>query len=171
MNGFTLWPLLLPIAGLLLFLGTWWLYRLGREVQTERAREAFKLSRERLTDVFLHAAAATGKPRGLRWVSCQFTDDFTLVRDRKTRKLAALIPVTIQFEPEAGGEMEDVPAANVPRPATAVFHFRRGDWVSEGQALFNVTPENVVSLFGKNYEPVGAFGTEVGSHDRIEPRA
>ena len=169
MNGFSLWPFLLPVAGLVLFLGTWWLYRLGREVQSERAREAFKLSRERLADVFLQAAAATGKPRGLRWVSCEFTDDFTLVRDRKTRKLAALIPVTIQFEPVPGGEMEDVPAAGIPRPATAVFHFRRGDWVSDGHALFNVTPENAVALFGKNYETVSDHVANLPSHDKIEP--
>jgi hypothetical protein len=170
-NGFSLWPFLLPIVGLVLFLGTWWLYRLGREVQSERAREAFKLSRERLAEVFLKAAVATGKPRGLRWVSCHFTDDFTLVRDRKTRKLAALIPVTIQFEPEPGGEMEDVPAAGVPRPATAVFHFRGGQWLSDGQALFNVTPETAVTLFGKNYETVADHVAALPSDDKIQPRA
>lgn len=167
MNGFALWPFLLPIAGLVLFLGAWWLYRLGREVQTERAREAFKLQRERLAEVFLKAAAASGKPRGLRWVSCQFTDDFTLVRDRKTRKLSALIPVTIQFEAEPGGDMEDVPAAGVPRPATAVFHFRRGDWVSDGQALFNVTPDKALTLFGKNYESVARHPAGLPSAEKI----
>ena len=167
MNGFALWPFLVPVAGLVLFLGTWWLYRLGREVQTERAREAFRLQRERLAEVFMEAAIATGKPRGLRWVSCEFTDDFTLVRDRKTRKLAALIPITIQFEPVPGGDMEDVPAAGVPRPATAVFHFRRGNWVSDGQALFNVTPDKALVLFGKEYESVARHGPEVPSHEKI----
>lgn len=166
MNGFAVWPFLLPVAGLVLFLGAWWMYRLGREVQTERAREAFRLQRERLAEVFRTAAAATGKPRGLRWLSCHFTDDFTLVRDRKTRRLSALIPVTIQFEPEPGGDMEDVPAATEPRPATAVFHFRQGNWVSEGQALFNVTPDSALALFGKNYESVARHPAVVSSHEK-----
>ncbi len=167
MNGLSIWPFLVPVAGLALFLGAWWLYRLGREVQAERARESFRLQRERLADVFLKAAAGTGKPRGLRWVSCEFTDDFTLVRDRATRKLAALIPITIQFDPEPGGEMENVPAAREPRPAMAVFHFRRGDWISEGQALFNVTAADAVRLFSKDYVSVSPRANDVHTGDRF----
>ena len=71
-----------------------------------------------------------------------FTDDFTLVRDKATRRLAALIPVTVQFDPVPGGDMEGVPAAREPGQATAVLHFRRGQWVSDGQTLFNVTPND-----------------------------
>ena len=116
-NGFALWPFLLPVAGLVLFLGTWWLYRLGREVQTEGAREAFRLQRQRLAEVFMKAAVAAGKPRGLPWVSCQVTDDFALVGDRKTRKLSASYR-NDQFEPEPGHGRRQLPR---PRPATAVF--------------------------------------------------
>ena len=89
MNGFQVWPFLLPVAGLLLGLAIWWMYRLGREVQAERARESFRLQKERLEEMVLKSAAATGKPRGLRWLSCRFTDEFTLVRDKATRRLAA----------------------------------------------------------------------------------
>ena len=106
MNGFELWPFLLPVVGLLLFLGAWWLYRLGREVHAERARESFRLQKERLEGVVLKAAEASGKPRGLRWVSCRFNNEFTLVRDKATRRLAALIPVTVVFDPVPGGDME-----------------------------------------------------------------
>ncbi|HJZ90674.1 MAG TPA: hypothetical protein VKE40_07345 [Gemmataceae bacterium] len=154
MNGFQLWPFLIPVAGLVLFLVAWWLYRLGREVQAERARESFRLQRERLEEVFLKAAAATGKPRGLRWVSCRFADEFVLVRDKATRRLAALIPATIGFDPEPGGDMEGVPAAKEPRQATAVLHFRKGEWVSDGQTLFNVTPDDAVRLFAREYDSV-----------------
>jgi hypothetical protein len=153
-NGFELWPFLLPVLGLVLFLGAWWLYRLGREVQAERARESFRLQKERLEEVVLKAAAATGKPRGLRWVSCRFTDEFTLVRDKATRRLAALIPVTVLFDPEPGGDMDGVPAATEPRQATAVMHFRRGQWVSDGQTLFNVTPADAIRLHGRDYDAV-----------------
>jgi hypothetical protein len=153
-NGFELWPFLLPVGGLGLFLGAWWLYRLGREVQAERARESFRLQKERLEDVVLKAATASGKPRGLRWVSCRFNDEFTLVRDRATRRLAALIPVTVIFDPIPGGDMEGVPAAKEPRLATAVLHFRHGQWVSDGQTLFNVTPADAIRLHAREFDPV-----------------
>jgi hypothetical protein len=153
-NGFQVWPFLLPVAGLLLGLALWWMYRLGREVQAERARESFRLQKERLEEVVLKSAAATGKPRGLRWLSCRFTDEFTLVRDKATRRLAALIPVTVLFDPVPGGEMEQIEAATEPRQATAVMHFRRGQWVSDGQTLFNVTPSDALRLHSRDYDPV-----------------
>ena len=154
MNGFELWPFFLPVVGLLLGLAIWWMYRLGREVQAERARESFRLQTERLEEMVLKKAAATGKPRGLRWVSCRFTDDFTLVRDKATRRLAALIPVTVLFDPVPGEDMEQVEAATEPRQATAVMHFRRGQWVSDGQTLFNVTPSDALRLHSRDYDPV-----------------
>ncbi len=137
-----------------MLLGAWWLYRLGREVQAERARESFRLQKERLEGVVLKAAAATGKPRGLRWVSCRFNDGLTLVRDRATRRLAALIPVTITFDPEPGSDMEGVEAATEPRLATAVLHFRRGEWVSDGQTLFNVAPSDALRLTSREFDPI-----------------
>lgn len=154
MNGFQVWPFLVPVAGLLVGLAIWWLYRLGREVQAERARESFRLQKERLEELVLKSAAATGKPRGLRWLSCRFTDEFTLVRDKATRRLAALIPITVLFDPVPGGDMEQVEAATEPRQATAVMHFRRGQWVSDGQTLFNVTPSDALRLHSREYDPV-----------------
>jgi hypothetical protein len=154
MNGLAVWPLLIPVAGLLMLLAAWWLFRMGREVQAERARESFRLQHERLTEVFLKAAAQTGKPRGLRWVSCTFTGAFVLVREIQSRKLAALVPAILQFEPLPDGDMLDVPAATQPRPATVVFHFRKGEWISEGRALFNLNPEQALALFAKEYEPL-----------------
>lgn len=154
MNGLQLWPFLVPVVGLVLFLAGWWLYRLGREVQAERARESFRLQRERLEEEFLKAAAATGKPRGLCWVSCRFADDFVLVRDKVSRRLAALIPATVGFAPVPGSDMEGIEAATQPRQATAVLHFRKGEWVSDGQTLFNVTPDDAVQLFARDYDSV-----------------
>ena len=162
MNGFDLWPILLPVAGLSLCLLAWWLYRMGREVQAERARESFRLQKERLEGFVLKAAAATGKPRGLRWVSCRFTDDFTLARDRVTRRLVALIPVTVLFDPVPGGDMEGIAAATEPRQATAVLHFRKGQWVSDGQTLFNVTPADALRLHQRQYAAGRAGGLKAG---------
>jgi hypothetical protein len=151
---FDLWPILVPVAGLLMLFGGWWLFRLGREVQTERARESFRLQKERLEAVVLKAAASTGKPRGLNWLSCRFTDDFTLVRDKATRRLAALIPVTVLFDPIPGSDMENVEAATLPRQATAVLHFRKGAWLSDGRILFNMTPADALRLHSREFDPV-----------------
>ncbi|HEX4590718.1 MAG TPA: hypothetical protein VH120_12350, partial [Gemmataceae bacterium] len=69
------------------------LRRLGREMVAARAREAFRLQRERLEKMFLDAAAASGKPRGLRWKECRFDETMELVRERRTGLLLALTPV------------------------------------------------------------------------------
>ena len=101
-----------------------WLWNLGRAVQSERARELFRLQHERFEEQLLAAAAATGLPRGLRWVSCSIVGDAVLVRDAADAGIVALVPVVLQFEPIEGSDMEHVAAAHEPRPATAVFTLR-----------------------------------------------
>jgi len=76
---------LLVIAILALVIVIWRPLRsFGKEMQIERARELFKLQRERLEAQFLKAAAATGKPRGLRWKDCQWDDAVEFVRERSS---------------------------------------------------------------------------------------
>src|SRR5690242_13815196 len=82
------------------------LRRFGSAIQMERARELFKLQRERLEAKFLSAAMLTGKPRGLRWKDAQWESAVEFVRERKTSWPVALVSVAIQFEAIEGGEME-----------------------------------------------------------------
>lgn len=126
----------------------------GREVQVERARELFRLQRERLEAKFFTAAAATGKPRGLRWKDCNFENAVELARDRKSGELLALVPVTIQFEAIEGGDMEGLPAVGMPRNATAVFFIQRGQWLTVGKAVFNMNPGEALEHFKNQYERV-----------------
>ena len=128
----------------------------GRAVNAERARELFKLQRERLEAQFLGAAGATGKPRGLRWIDCQWDDPVTFVRERETGHLAALVGVTIQFEAIEGGDMEGLPAVANLRAATAVFYFERGQWHTAGKAVFNMNPAETLAHFHKQYERIDA---------------
>src|SRR5438094_10504853 len=97
-------------AAILLAIALAWrpLRSLTREFAAAHAREAYALERDRLHDQFLEVANATGKPRGLRWVDCEFGDGYELARDRQTRQLFALVPVTISFEAVEGGPMEGV---------------------------------------------------------------
>jgi len=145
--------LLLVAIGLLL---AWRpLHLFGKEVQVERARELFVLQRERLEAKFMTAAAATGKPRGLRWKDCSFERDIELARERKSGQLVALVPVTIQFEAIEGSDMEGLPAVGNLRNASAVFFFHRGQWLTVGKAVFNLNPAEVIQHFKNQYEHVG----------------
>ena len=124
-----------------------WLWHLGRAVQVERSRELFRLQHERFEEQLLKAASATGLPRGLKWVACGITGDAVLVRDTATGGIVALVPVRIDFAPLEGSDMEDVPAAREPRPATAVFTFHKGSWHTAGRVVFNHTPDQTVTAF------------------------
>ena len=123
------------------------LWLLGRAVQVERCRELFRLQHERFEEQLLKAAGATGLPRGLRWVACRITGDAVLVRDTATGGIVALVPVQIDFVPVEGSDMEDVPAAKEPRPATAVFTFHGGAWHTAGRVVFNHTPYQTIAAF------------------------
>src|SRR5947209_9942135 len=130
------------------------LRRLSKGIQVERARELFVLQRERLEARFLTAAAATGKPRGLRWKDCTFEREVELARERQTGQLVALVPVTIQFEAIEGSDMEGLPAVGNLRNASAVFFFQRGQWLTVGKAVFNLNPAEVIQHFKNRYERV-----------------
>src|SRR5688572_30655702 len=95
----------------------------GSQVHVERAREAFRLQRERLEMLFFQAAGSTGKPRGLVWVECQWESGALFARDRQSGQIAALVAVTIRFEAVIGSDMEDLPAVGNLRNASAVFFF------------------------------------------------
>ncbi len=151
-----LWVLLALLGiGLIAMLLAWRSLRpLGREIQVARARELFALQRERLELHFHQAAAATGKPRGLRWMECAFEMHFELARDRENGQLIALVPVTIRFAAIEGSDMEGLPAVGNLRNASAVFYFERGQWLTRGKAIFNLNPDEVIERFQNQYERV-----------------
>jgi len=151
-----LWIVLAVIALAIVAVILGWrpLRRFGKHIHVERAREAFRLQRERLEAKFLQAAQASGKPRGLRWSDCEFDSDALFVRDKKTGELAALVGVTIQFEAVPGSDMEDNPNVGNLRNASAVFYFQHGHWNTVGKAVFNMNPGEAVEHFKNQYERV-----------------
>jgi hypothetical protein len=138
-------------AAVVALLGGRWVWRFCHAVQVERARELFRLQHERFEEMLLKAAASTGKPRGLTWAACLITGDAVLARDVNSGGIVAFVPVQLNFEPVPGGDMEDVPAAREPRPATAVFTFSRGHWHTDGRVVFNLNPPQAVAHFGKQF--------------------
>src|SRR5690348_7747317 len=62
------------------------------------ARAQFDRDRAALEGQFFQAASRSGKPRGLRWTGCDWSDAIEFARDRSTGQLMALVGVTIAFE-------------------------------------------------------------------------
>jgi hypothetical protein len=121
------------------------------EIEMERARESFTFQRERLELYFILQSARSGKPRGLQWKDSNWENEVEFARDRRTRKLLALVGVTIFFEALPDSEMEDNPNVGTPRNATAIFVFERGQWLV-GRALFNMNPDEALTHFKTDYE-------------------
>src|SRR5882724_4029827 len=73
--------------------------------EADRGRRDFRRQRELLEARFFDLAAASGKPRGLRWIDCDWLEAVTFARDRQTGLLTAFVAVNIRFEAVEGGDM------------------------------------------------------------------
>jgi hypothetical protein len=126
-----------------------------QEKALARARREFHLRREQLEAKFLTRASESGKPRGLRWTDCDFENDVTYARDKRSGQLSAFVGVTISFEAIEGGGMEEVEAVSNLRAATAVFSFdEKRQWYTEGRAIFNLNPAEAIQYYQANLELV-----------------
>jgi hypothetical protein len=129
-----------------------------RQARRERllalAWRDFHRSREPLEARFVQRAESSGKPRGLRWVDCDFADEVTYCRDRRSGQLSALVALTISFEAIEGGGMEENENVGNLRAATAVFNYDRTRWTTDGRALFNLNPTEAVQFYQANLELV-----------------
>jgi hypothetical protein len=142
------------------FLVRQWLQGWSKGNATRQAQACFAPQRAQLETLFLEAARASGKPRGLRWKTCEWESDVLFARERRTGQLTALVGVTIQFEAIEGGDMEGVAAVGNLRNATGVFFFDRGQWRTIGRAVFNFNPKEALDHFQGLYElvPVAESG-------------
>jgi hypothetical protein len=138
-----LYALLISIAVAVWFV--WRRERLRREIAAATAE--FARRRPTLQEDFRAAANVSGKPRGLRWKSCDFRDHVVLARDRANGQLIGLTAVTIAFEAIAGGDMEEVEAVSNLRAATAILTWSHGEWTTTGRAAFNLEPREVLDRY------------------------
>lgn len=122
--------------------------------ETQAAVTQFRVQREQLEAKFFDLAKTLGKPRGLRWLDCDWLSAVTFARDRQTKLLTAFAGVNIRFEAIEGGDMEDVAAVSTIRDAVAVFHYQNGNWGTGGKALFNMNAEEAVSRLTAQFEAV-----------------
>jgi hypothetical protein len=139
------------VAGLLLLaLVVWLLWRVGKSVR--EATALFAMQRPALERCYFEAAAKSGKPRGLRWKACDWAPGAEFARERGTGQIAALVPVTIQFEAIEGSDMEGLPAVGNLRNASAVFFFHQGQWHTTGKTVFNLNPDEALNHFKNLYD-------------------
>lgn len=130
------------------------LARRWQDWDAQRAIRLFQLRREVLEAKFFDIARSLGKPRGLRWLDCEWSDDVAFARERTSGMLTAFVAVDIRFEAIEGGDMEEVAAVSSVRDAAAVFHFRHGVWGTGGRALFNMNPRLAIEKLVAEFEPV-----------------
>jgi hypothetical protein len=136
-------------------IAVWRTWRRGRRrMDEERAAADFARSGPKLQEDFRAAANVSGKPRGLRWKSCEFQGPLLIARDRANGELVGLIGVTIAFEAIEGGGMEDVEAVGNLRAATAIFTWSGFDWTTAGRAVFNLEPPQVLKQYAENLTPI-----------------
>ena len=142
------------LVGVAVALVAGWLWRRWRAAQLRALRQLARLQfadeRAELGATFLEAAAASGKPRGLKWEKCQLADEQVFAVDRVSGDLYALVGATISFTAVSGGDMEGVEAVGNLRYATAVFVYRRGSWHSDGQVVFNLEPAQAVEHYAES---------------------
>ena len=126
--------------------------RRRQQADLDQARVRFRRRREWLEAAFVTMASERGKPRDLVWADCEFDDPVAFARDRSSGQLRALVGVTISFEAEEGGGMEDVEAVCALRAGTAVFTFDHGTWTSDGRAIFNLNPQQTINRYQHELE-------------------
>ena len=97
-----------------------------RRDAAEKAMRQFPLQREQLEAKFFDLARSSGKPRGLKWLDCDWLSEVTYARACDTGLLTAFVAVNLRFEAIAGGDMEGITHVDTLREAAAVFHFEKG---------------------------------------------
>ena len=126
--------------------------------EAQQAAKLFQQQRAQLQVTFLERARAIGKPRGLKWLNCDWLEAVTFARDRQSQLLTAFAGINIHFEAIEGGDMEDVAAVSPVRDAVAVFHFQNGSWGTGGKALFNMNPQEAIERLVAQFEPIPNAG-------------
>ncbi len=153
------------VFGVVLGIGTWYLWRRGRSAREaqrrRRAMETFRLRREQLEAQFVRAVSSSGRPRGLLWKDVEFADEITFALQRDSHRLVALVAVTVAFEAEPGGPMEEVEAVGRLRSATAVFVEGSRGWEAPGRVIFNLQPQQALEHFAHELKPLPRAGAVV----------
>jgi hypothetical protein len=124
-----------------------------RRARFSEARRDFHRQRERLEAKFVQLGSAAHQPSAPRWIDCEFDDDVAYPRSRTTGALSPFVGVTIAISnPEDDLDPDTIASY---RSATAVFRFDRTHWVTDGRAIFNLSPAEAIHFYHRELEMVG----------------
>ncbi len=120
------------------------------------AREAIELQlqRETLETLFFKLASESGRPRGLKWTTCDFGEGATFAIHKPTQNLRALVGVEVSFTAIEGGGMEHNPNVGNVRAASAVFEHDGQQWTTLGRVVFNLEPHEAIAHFEGELAPL-----------------
>ncbi len=150
-----LWVLVGVTVVLFVIVAFWFVGRAAAG-SVQEARALFEVQRAALERSYFDAAAASGKPRGLRWKALEWSPGVEFARERDTGQLAAMVAVTIQFEAVPGSDMEGLPAVGNLRNASAVFFYHERRWHTTGKTIFNLNPDEALARFKNQYDRLAA---------------
>lgn len=136
------------------------LIRRRKRARLQHAMRQFRFDREHLEAKFFELASRSGKPRGLRWLACDWQNTVRYAHDTRTGLLTAFVSVEVRFEAEEGGDMEDVAAVGTIRDACALFHWDGRRWGTGGRALFNMDAHAALARLEGQYAAVEAEAHE-----------
>lgn len=111
----------------------------------------FEQSRKVLEETFFKVCSESGRPRGLRWKSCDFESTMLFVVENHSLNLHALVPVVISFEAIEGGPMEDMEAVSNLRVGSALFVHTGDNWATRGDVIYNLSPDEAFQRYAPNY--------------------
>ncbi|HRA90063.1 MAG TPA: hypothetical protein PK992_18390 [Planctomycetaceae bacterium] len=123
-------------------------------LKAERLIASFDRDRDRHQREYFQRAASTGRPRGLRWIGCEWLSHRVILLDRTTQQPNLLVSINLRFEAVEGGDMEDVAAVANVRDACAVFQWTANAWQTSGRTLFNMNPDEARERLAGSYEPM-----------------
>jgi len=111
----------------------------------------FKQARKVLEKTFFKICSESGRPRGLRWKTCDFENTVLFVIEKHSLNLHALVPVVISFEAIEGGPMEEMEAVSNLRVGSALFVHTGKDWATRGDVIYNLSPVEAFQRYDQNY--------------------
>jgi len=117
----------------------------------QRQVSEFHDARSTLQEAYFKICSESGRPRGLRWINCDFDAEVLFVIENHSLNLHALVPVVISFEAIEGGPMEDMEAVGNLRVGSALFVHTGENWATRGDVIYNLSPDEAFQHFRQNY--------------------
>jgi len=127
----------------------------SREARLAQTRHDFHWQRERLEAKFIRLASSKAGPNAPFWDDCEFDDDVTYVKNRKTGELSAFVALTVAVGGCVDSTSGDRGRLGNLRAGTAVFRFDDSHWETDGRAILNLSPTEAIRFYQSRLEMVG----------------